>query len=188
MKISDVPFYNDPIDFESGDNKYPCSTQYMTYNPLLHKYFLTPECLTLNGIDVERKYISDAPNKMEHFINLVTKKVYDYIQYKAGWKNFQVMRYRIAICPKQIYQDPYTFRKQFEEVLILQAKWLIDNGDAAQYSAYNFEGGMQNGIKPEDEYRLNADISPEVIRALDFMGLTKWFNYQRVVYLDTSKY
>lgn len=188
MKFSDVPFYNDPTDFENGGNTYPCSTQYMIYNPLQHKYFLTEECLVLNGVDVERRYISSSPNKTQEFISLVTKKIYDYIQYKAGWKNFQVMLYRIAICPTQIYQDPYTFRKQFEEVLILQAKYLIDNGNAAQYSPYNLEEGIQNGIKPEEEFRLNADISPEAIRALDFMGLTRWFNLQRVNVLDTNKY
>lgn len=188
MKISDVPFYNDPIDFESGENKYPCSTQFMVYNPLLHKYFLTEECLALNGIDVERRYISSSPNKTQEFIKLVTKKVYDYIQYKAGWKNFQVMLYRIATCPKQIYQDPYTFRKQFEEALLMQAKYIIDNGDAAQFSAYNLEGGAQNGTKPEDEFRLNADVAPETIRILDFLGLTRWFSLYQIFTLDTSKY
>lgn len=188
MNIKDVEKYDDPTGFEDGNNKYPCSTQYMVYNPLQHKYFLTPECLHLHGIDVERRYISSSPNKMNEFINLVTKKIYDYIQYKAGWKNFQVMLYRIAVCPKQIYQDPYTFRKQFEEVLILQAKFMIENGNATQYSAYNLENASPNGIKPEDEYRLNADISPESIRALEFMGLTRWFNLYQFCKLDTSKY
>ena len=91
MKFKDVPVYNDPTDFIDGNNQYPCSTQYMVYDPLQHKYFLTEECLNYHGIDVERRYISSAPNKMREFIELVTKKIYDYIQYTAGWKNFQVM-------------------------------------------------------------------------------------------------
>ena len=81
MKKSDVPVYNDPVDFEDGDNKYPCSTQFMVYNPLQHKYFLTAECLSLNGVDVQRRYISSNPNKMQEFIQLVTDTVYDYILY-----------------------------------------------------------------------------------------------------------
>ena len=188
MKFSDIPTYRDPIDFQNGDNKYPCSTQFMIYDPLQHKYFLTEECLNLNGVDVERRYISSSPNKMQEFINLVTKKIYDYIQYKAGWKNFQVMLYRIAVCPKQIYQDPYTFRKQFEEVLILQAKFMIENGNSAQYSPINFESGVPQGMKPEEDYRLNADISPESIRALDFLGLTRWFYIPNFYRPDTNKY
>lgn len=188
MKFKDVPVYNDPTDFLDGNNQYPCSTQYMVYDPLQHKYFLTEECLNYHGIDVERRYISSAPNKMREFIELVTKKIYDYIQYKAGWKNFQVMLYRIAVCPKQIYQDPYIFRKQFEDALVMQAKFLIDNGNAAQYSPYNLAGGDVQGVKPEDEYRLNADVSPESIRTLDFLGLTKWFQLCQIFRLDTEKY
>lgn len=188
MKKSEVPFYNDPVDFEEGENNYPCSTQYMTYDPLQHKYYLTEECLNLHGVDVERLYISNSPNKMQEFINLVTKKIYDYIQYKAGWKNFQVMLYRIAVCPRQIYQDPYTFRKQFEEVLILQAKYMISNGNSTKFSFLNLETNELSGKKPENDWRLNADISPEAIRSLDFTGLTRWFALPAYYRLDTDKY
>ena len=63
MKFSDIPTYNDPVDFEDGTTTYPCNTQFMVYNPLQHKYFLTEEALNYFGIDVERKYVSDNPNK-----------------------------------------------------------------------------------------------------------------------------
>ena len=188
MKKSDVPVYNDPVDFENGDNKYPCSTQFMTYDPMQHKYFLTAECLTLNGVDVQRRYISDSPNKMQEFIRLVTDTVYDYIQYKAGWKTFQVMLYRIATVPRQIYQDPYTFRKQFEEALIIQAQYIIDNGITTKYSAFDLSKGKSAGVAPEDDYRDNSYISPRTIYKLDFMGLTRWFMLPQFVRLDTDKY
>ena len=84
MKLSDIPVYNDPDDFQEGEVKYPCSTQYMVYNPLEHKYFLTEEALEYYGIDVQRKYVSDSPDKTREFIEKVTKKVYDYIAYKSG--------------------------------------------------------------------------------------------------------
>lgn len=188
MKKSDVPFYNDPSDFEAGENSYPCSTQYMTYDPLQHKYFLTEEALNLHGIDVIKRYISRSPNKMQEFIRLVTDTVYDYIQYKAGWKNFQVMLYRIAVCPKQIYQDPYAFRKQFEEVLLIQAQYLIENGCSANYSGVNLARGKKDGIPPENEFRDNSSVSPRAINKLDFMGLTRWFSLSQWLRLDTDKY
>lgn len=188
MTKDQVPFYNDPIDFVSGDNSYPCSTQFMTYDPLQHKYFLTEECLNLHGVDVERRYISNSPNKMKEFIKLVTDTVYDYIQYKAGWKNFQVMLYRIAVAPRQIYQDPYTFRKQFEEALLIQAQYLIENGVSANYSAVNLVKGKPKVEAPENEFRDNSSVSPRAINKLDFMGLTRWFSLPQFVRLDTNKY
>lgn len=188
MKISDVPFYYDPTDFENGGNTYPCSTQFMVYDPLQHKYFLTEEALTLNGIDVERQYISSSPNKMQEFIGLVTSTIYDFIQYKAGWKNFQVMLYRIATCPTQIYQDPYTFRKQFEEVLLLQAKYLIENGVSDNYSGVDLAQGKPVGDAPQDTFRANSDVSPRAAKKLEFMGLLRWFSMPYLVWLDTSKY
>lgn len=188
MKPNQVPVYKDPSDFVNGDNSYPCSTQFMTYDPLQHKYFLTEECLAYHGIDVERRYISNSPNKMREFIKLVTDTVYDYIQYKAGWKNFQVMLYRIAVVPRQIYQDPYTFRKQFEEVLLIQAQYLIENGVSSNYSAVNLAKGKTRAEAPENEFRDNSSVSPRAINKLDFMGLTRWFSLPQMVRLDTNKY
>lgn len=188
MKKSEVPFYNDPKDFEEGNNSYPCDTQYMTYDPLQHKYFLTEKALNYHGIDVIRQYLSPDPNKVREFIKLVTDTIYDYINYKAGWKNFQVMLYRIAVCPRQIYQDPYTFRKQFEEVLLLQAKYLIENGCSADYSGVNLARGKKEPVAPEHEFRDNSSVSPRAINKLEFLGLTRWFSLPQYLRLDTNKY
>ncbi len=188
MKKSDVPFYYDTIGFENGDNKYPCNTQFMVYDPMQHKYFLTAEALNLRGVDVDRKYISDNPNKTQEFIRLVTDTVYDYIQYKAGWKNFQVMLYRIAIVPRQIYQDPYTFRKQFEEILLLQAEYLIENGCSANYSGLNLAKGKPQAANPVEEFRDVSYVAPRAINKLEFMGLTRWFSLPQWIRLDTDKY
>ncbi len=188
MKKSQVPFYNDPTDFGEKPNLYPCDTQFMVYDPLLHKYFLTQEALNVHGIDVERQYISQNANKMQEFLRIVTDTVYDYIQYKAGWKNFQVMLYRIAVCPNQIYQDPYAFRKQFEEVLLIQAQYLIENGCSANYSGVNLARGKRDGVPPENEFRDNSSVSPRAINKLEFMGLTRWFTLPQLVRLDIDKY
>lgn len=188
MRQSDIPVYNDPTDFEDGTAKYPCSTQYMVYDGLKHKYYLTEEALNYYGIDVERKYIKPIPNKTQYFINLVTKKIYDLIYYKAGYQNFQVQSYRIATAPKAIYNDPYTFRKSFEEVLVSEAHWLINNGDSNEFSGYDLEKGEQNGIKPEESWDNLKDISPDAIRQLNAMGLLRWFTLTPNARLDTTKY
>lgn len=188
MRQSEVPVYNDPVDFENGDNKYPCSTQYMVYNALDHKYYLTEEALNYYGIDVERKYINDVANKTEHFIKLVTKKVYDLIYYRAGYQLYRTQQYRIATAPKKLYEDQYTFRKTFEDILITEALWLINNGDSAQYSAYDLEKGEQKGVKPEEDWDNLKDISPEVGRQLQALGLTRWFTLTPNARIDNSKF
>ena len=187
MQQSEIPFYKDPMDFD-GSNKYPCSTQFMVYNGMEHKYYLTEEGLNYYGIDVERKYINPVKNKTQHFIRLVSKKIYDYINYKAGIANFQVQMYRIAVAPTTIYSDQYAFRKAFEQILVDEAQWIIDNGDSAKYSYDNMERGERNGVKPEEDWRKDGDIAPESIRALEFLGLTRWFTLAPNLKLDINKY
>ena len=188
MIQANIPVYNDPTDFEGGNNTYPCSTQYMTYNGLVHKYFLTEEALNKAGIDVERRYIYNGQNKTEHFIELVSKKIYNYICYKAGWANFQVQLYRIATAPKQITGDQYTFRKEFENILLAEAQWLIDNQDSAQYSIADIEKGEKNGKKPEEDWEDTSDIAVEAKRQLHFLGLDRWFTLAPNRILDGNKY
>lgn len=189
MKKSDIPFYNDPEDFENGENKYPCDTQYMVYNPMLHRYFLTPEGLMFYGIDAERMYASTNPDKINELINKTSKKVYDYIQYKAGRKCYQVQMYRIATTPKTIYPDQYYMRKQFEEALAEQARFIVDTGDSAKYSRTNMENEeVQMPIKPEDQMRDTSDMAKETIRTLDTLGLTRWFKVPEFLMLNINEY
>lgn len=177
MLKSQVPYYNDSADFESNPNvTYPCDTQYMQYNPLLHRYYLTPDGLNKHGIDAERMYVSTSSNKIQELIELTSKKVYDYIQYKAGRRNYEVQMYRIATAPKTIYPSQYIMRKQFEEALAEQARYIVNNGDSAKYSNYNMEAPTpKQYIDPAVDLRDNFDIAPETIRTLEVLGLTKWF-------------
>jgi len=190
MKKSDIPVYNDPDSFEQlGDQaKFPNNTQFMVYNPLLHRYFLTEEGLSHYGIDVHRKYVTDNPNKVEELIQKTSKKVYDYIQYKAGRDCYHVQMYRIATAPKTIYPDQYTMRKQFEELLADQARYLVENSDSARYSRANIENDEAMPLRPEEALRDVSDMSPETIRTLEALGLTRWFALQRGLRLDTTKY
>jgi hypothetical protein len=185
MRKEDVPYYDDPTGFESGDNKYPCNTQYMEYNPMLHRYYLTAEGLNKYGIDAERIYASSNPNKIQELIEKASKKVYDYIQYKAGVKCYQMQMYRIATAPPIIYPDQYYMRKQFEEALAEQARFICENGDSARYSLANMSNGQQVF---DEKLRDISDMSKETIRTLDTLNLTKWFTVGQKIVLDTSKY
>lgn len=189
MKKEEIPFYNDPEDFEEGKNKFPCDTQFMKYNPMLHRYFLTEEGLLNYGIDAERFYTSTNPNKIQELIERTSKKVYDYIQYKSGRRSYQVQMYRIATAPTTIYPDQYYMRKQFEEALAEQARWIIECGDSAKYSRMNMETAeeQQMPIKPEDQVRDTSDMAKETIRTLETLGLTRWLNISGFM-PDLSKY
>lgn len=182
-----VPTYVDYSGFDENST-YPCNTQFMVYNPMLHMYFLTEEALNWYGIDVERKYISSNQNKTLEFIELVSKKIYDYIWYKSGMANIQVQKYRIATSENGVCLDKYSFRKQFEGVLVAEARWLIENGDSAKYSGQNLMMGKENGIKPEESWRNNSDIADEAKRSLDGLGLTRWFTLAPNIRLDINKY
>lgn len=188
MKKKDIPFYSDPEDFEEGKNKYPCNTEYMTYNPMLHRYYLTASGLNKYGINAERLYASANPNKIQELIEKTSKKVYDYIQYTSGRRCYQVQMYRIATAPPTIYPDQYYMRKQFEEALAEQARYIVECGDMAKYTRTNMESGEQiTPVKPEDQMRDNSDMSKETIRTLETLGLTRWFTIGGYI-LDTNKY
>lgn len=187
MKLSDIPKYNDPIDFMNDDNEYPCNTQYMVYNPLDHKYYLTEEALNYYGIDVARKFVGDEPNKVRSFIELVTKKVYDYIAYKSGWKCFMLQQYRIATAKVKMF-GKYQCRKEFQNALVSQAKYLLENGDSAKFSITNLESGVFDRVKPEEEVMDTGDISPETKRTLSFMGLDRWFTVSQFVRINENEY
>lgn len=189
MKKEDIPYYNDPDDFEAGNAKFPCDTQYMVYNPMLHRYFLTVEALETYGLDAERKYIGDSADRVTELIEKTSKKVYDYINYKAGFSRYQIMMYRIAAAPKTIYPDQYFMRKQFEQALIDQARFLIENGDSARIGRYNAESEVEQApFKPDDTIRDFSDMSPECMRTLDTLNLTRWFSASRNTVLDLKKY
>ena len=188
MKKEDVPFVLDPDGF-TENTTFPVSTQYMVYNPLLHRYYLTEAGLSRYNIDANRKYITDSPNKVQELIEKTSKKIYDYIQYKAGRKCYHIQMYRIAAAPKTIYPDQYFMRKQFEEVLADQARYLVESGDSARYSRASIDAdGEAMPVRPEDAVRDTSDISPEAIRTLETLGLTRWFKVPQFTPLDYTKF
>lgn len=100
MKKEDINQYYDPDGFEDGTATYPCDTQFMIYNPMLHRYHLTVEAFQNYGLDAERRYISDSPNKVKELIEKTSKKVYDYICNAILFSSYQDIPFCFAIeCP-----------------------------------------------------------------------------------------
>jgi hypothetical protein len=186
MTQSQVPIYNDPVDFESGETIFPCSTQYMIYNPLLHRYFLTTKALVENDIEIGEM----QPDKLNLFIKKVSGAVYNYIVDKAGQRNFHIMCWRIATAPTYIFPDKYTMRKQFEEALIAQARFFIQNEDVREVARVDLAQGIpQPNLQPiGTERRDNLHMSPVCIEILDTLGLTRWFRSTYYGKLDINKY
>lgn len=186
MKQSDVPIYDDPTDFEEGTATYPCSTQYMVYNGMQHRYYLTEQAINYYGINID-KYITDSNNPLNDLIEKATKKIYEYIQWRAGWNLASTQFYRIATAPKTIFDSQYQFRKDFEQALRYEAEWLVTNGDSAKYSTNNM-ANPQKPLSPSEEFRDTSDIAPESIRILDGYGLTRWFTQYVMLKPDDTKY
>jgi hypothetical protein len=93
--------------------------------------------------------------------------------------------YRIATAPNVIYPDQYYMRKQFEEALAEQARFICENGDSARYSLVNMVEGQ---VKLDDGERDVSDMAKETVRTLDTLNLTRWFTVSQYVVLDKDKY
>jgi len=183
--------FTDPDSWENGTKiLYPCNTQFMVYNPLIHRYFLTEAGLSHYGIDFSLYETTEVNNKAKALIEKTSKKVYDYIQYKSGRQCYQIMMYRIATAPTAIYPDQYYVRKMFEQALADQARWLVTNGDSAEFgrSTFAVDSGEVPPPTPEQELRDTSDMSKECIRTLESLGLLRWFRTNSIVPLDFNKF
>lgn len=162
-----VPKYTDPDDFMlNGEVKYPCDTQYMKYDALRHRYYLTTEALDTNGINLEL-YSSQAKNKVEDFINTVTNDLYQIMQDLAPF-NYRYNCYLVAQS-KSIMFDRYSARKEFEEALIAQAHYKVDNLDVRLINGIDIESNQNIYYKTlRKEHR---HISPIAIEKMKGLGL-----------------
>ena len=197
MRKIDVPTYNDPVDFENGCDdqnnplKFPNNTQYMVYDTLLRRYKLTEAGLNRYVPNWLSRYIPDDPNNAwQELSDKVSKKIYDYIHFKVGIRLYNVMLYRIATAPPEIYPSKYIMRKQFEEALGFQAKWIVTNNDTGAYSSATLENlpDGQASPAPETVLRDISDMSKEAVRTLEALRLTRWFQFQQFVHLDENKF
>lgn len=164
-----IPIVTDPDSFETGQAiSFPCSTQYMRYNGLLHKYYLTLEALQKYGIDVEDSYISSSPERVNRFIEEVTEDVYGVIMKLAPF-NYQFNSYLIAQSITRQYPDKYTARKQFERALIYQAEYKIINIDVRDINGIDIENG--NSIYHKQLRKELRHVSPKALDILQGLGL-----------------
>lgn len=163
----EVLTFSDPSDFmiEGAEIKYPVSTQYMTYNPLTHRYYLTVEALSNHNIDYES--YSDAVNKAQDFINEVTDDLYGLILDVAPF-NYKYNTYLVA-SSRSYHFDRYTARKMFEQALIAQARYKMDNLDVRRVNGVDLENNNQ--IYHKVLRKEHRHISPIAIEKMKGLGL-----------------
>ena len=77
---------------------------------------------------------------------------------------------------------------KFERALVEQAKFLIENGDSARYSAYKMEQAEKQPLKPEETFMQDSDIATETKRILEFLGLTRWFTLGQMSVLNQEEF
>ena len=115
MKQSDIPIYNDPDDFKTlGDTaKYPCSTQYMIYDAMISRYFLTVDKLEDYGITI---YAGHNPKQLLEFIEELSDDLYGVIARLAPF-NYEYSCWLIAQSRSLRFPRRYAARKEFEKAL-----------------------------------------------------------------------
>lgn len=170
MKRKDIPDYMDPSDFEmlAENAKYPCSTERMTYDPLLHKYFITQDALLDFGVDVGDDYDSDNTNKVRQFIEEVTEDVYGVMMRLAPF-NYEYNCYLVAQSLSRQYPSRYAARKQFEKALLYQAQYKVRNIDVRDFSGVDIENGKN--LSRQTLQRELRHISPKTLDILRGLGL-----------------
>ncbi len=162
-----VKTLNDPEDFmlEGAQISYPVSTQYMTYNPLTHRYYLTVEALEVHNINYED--FSEAVNKAQDFIEEVTNDLYGLMLDVAPF-NFRYNSFLVA-SGRSLHFDRYTARKMFEDALVAQARYKLDNLDVRRVNGVDIENNNQ--IYHKVLRKEHRHISPIAIEKMKGLGL-----------------
>lgn len=187
MTKKDIPVYTDPDDFMTLGRaaKYPCSTDFMEYDPLMHRYYLTSKALQKHGINVETEYYSEAEDKVGLFISEVTDDVYGAIMRLAPF-NYMYHCALIAQSLSLRINDRYTARKEFEKALLYQARYKLDNIDVRDINGIDIESNNNIYFKQlRSELR---HLSPKTLDILHGLGLlfnghipNKRINYNEVM-------
>lgn len=168
MTKKDIQTYYDPDDFEAGRAKYPCSSNRMTYDPLMHRYYLTIEAMQDIGIDIGSDYKSGTANNRTQFIEEVSDDLYGVILDLAPF-NYQYMCYLIASGSSYHFPDKYTARKQFEKALLYQAQYKLENVDVRDVNGIDLETG--NNIYHKQLRKEHRHISKKSLDILKGLGL-----------------
>ncbi len=186
MKKSDIPTYTDPDDFSDlgGRAKFPCSTEYMIYDPLMHRYYLTEQALENSGIDATMCGNSVVKGNSTDFISEVTADVYGVIMRLAPF-NYRYHCAQIAQSRSLQFGDRYTTRKQFEKALLYQAQYKLLNVDVRDINGIDFEN--YNSIYYKQLRKELRHVSPKTLDILHGLGLLFNGNIQGKNFINYSE-
>lgn len=160
MRNSDIPEYTDPDSFSLlGDAaKFPCSTEIMRYDPLLHRYVLTARGMEHYGISADESGMSP-----DMFADEVSEDVYGVMSHLAPF-NYRYNCWLVAQSSSLQFPDKYTARKQFEKALVYQARYKLKNMDVRDINGIDIENGNSIYFK-----QLRKELRHFSAKALDIL-------------------
>ena len=130
LRIDNSDFVVPLYDEIPKDATFPCSTARMRYDKEDHRYYLTETALANYGIECE-------PKEIIRLIRTATDHIYSYIAVRISLKisfgsqtAYNIMCYRIAKSLFGRFKTEREGRKAFERMLVRQAEFINDFGDA----------------------------------------------------------
>ena len=160
-------------ELDEKDIKFPFNDKDAIYDGMKHQYTLTAEYFTERGRNLLVEIDSNNPEKVKHFLQYLTMKVYTYI-YTHSKSPRNVLNYIIAKRGITGY-SPYEYRQAFLDAMFLEGCYLLDNGDISQITGIDIET-MQN-MSVDVVRRQDRDWNKDAINILRQLGLNYYGKY-----------
>ena len=176
MTIYQAPYYSDEdiARLEESEMHFPFSDRKATYLGLSHQYQLTSSYFEERGINIEKSLEDNGdPQKVEHFLQYLRFKVYNYI-YTHSKSSRPQLNYLVAVRGLRTF-GRYEYREAFLEAMFIEGCYLLTNGDLSQISGVDLDT-MQSmsAVTMRNEDR---DMDINCINLLKTLGLNYYGRY-----------
>lgn len=163
----------DLIELKESEIQFPFNDNDATYNGFTHQYSLTDKYFIERGRNLLEEIDSNDPEKVKHFLQYLTMKVYTYI-YTHNKTPRNTLNYIIAKRGISGFTK-YEYRQAFLDAMFLEGCYLLDNGDLSQLAGVDLDS-MQNFSV--DVMRHQArDWNKDAIGILTQLGLNYYGKY-----------
>lgn len=141
-KFYKAPEYSEAeiMELEEKDMHFPFSSKYMRYDGVTQQYVPTEELLLKNGIDLHgflRSIGRDTPTNYNNELEYISDQIYAYIA-KCSGSSTQTLKCLIAKGLRRGL-SPFRFRVQFQDILVKQANFYVNNDDLTKTSGVDVE-------------------------------------------------
>lgn len=161
-------------ELEEREIVFPFCDEDATYNGKTHQYTLTAGYFYERGRNLELEVEGTDPEKVKHFLQYLTRKVYNYIYIHSKSTRNQI-NYLIAKRALRSY-SPYEYRQAFLEAMFLEGCYLLDNGDLGAISGVDFD--TMSNVNIDVMRNQDRDMHPECVKLLKELGLNYYGRYK----------